>query len=113
LGHCAFRVAFGHRSKNAPRFFVEKRMEQCYATSEIRLDVRRARYRERHFSHAAQIAWFGSGRGLSVAQDEQTADKRGDAKCTTPAQSQHSQGYLPMTVPANCKIISATESAFV
>ncbi len=66
LSHCAFRVAFGHRSKNASRLFVEKRVEQCHATSEIRLDVRRARYRERHFSDPAQIARFGSVRGVAM-----------------------------------------------
>jgi hypothetical protein len=40
-------------------------VEQRHATSEIRLDVRRARYREGHLSDAAQIARFGSGRGFS------------------------------------------------
>jgi predicted secreted protein len=47
---------------------------------------------------------------LSVAQDEQNADKRGDRKCTIPARSRHSQCYLPTTLPANWKSISATDS---
>ena len=68
LRHRAFRVALGHRSKNASRLFVEKRVKQRYATSEIRLDVRRARYRERDFPDAAQIARFGSGCAFGVAQ---------------------------------------------
>ena len=41
LRHRAFRVALGYGSKNASRLFIEKRVEQCHATSEIRLDVRR------------------------------------------------------------------------
>ena len=90
LGHCTFRIAFGYCRKNASRLFVEKRVEQRYATSEIRLDVSRrgearsgrtlnggiaariadrgrARYRERDFPDAAQIARFGSGRAFGVA----------------------------------------------
>jgi hypothetical protein len=66
LRHRAFGIALGHRSKNAPRFFVEKRVKQRDATSEIRLDVRGARYREGHLSDAAQIARFGSGHGVDV-----------------------------------------------
>src|SRR5215468_3037111 len=103
LGHCAFGVAFGYRSENAPRLFVEKRVEQRNATSEIRLDVRRTRYRKRNISDAAQIARFWSGCGLSIAQDVQSTDKRDDTKGASPTRSQHSQGYSPMSVAANSK----------
>src|SRR5439155_487279 len=108
LRHRAFRVALGHRSKNASSLFVEKRVKQCYATSEIGLDLRRARYWERDFPDAPQIARFGSGRRMRVAQDEQSNDKRNETNHASPTRSQHSQGYLPITIPANCKIISAT-----
>ncbi len=108
LRHRAFRVAFGHRSKNASSLFVEKRVKQCYATSEIRLDLRRARYWEGNFPDAAQIARFGRGRTFGVAQDKQSTDKRDETNRASRTRSQHSQGYLPITIPANCKIISAT-----
>src|SRR5215831_18496320 len=104
LGHCALRVALGNRSKNASRLFVKKRVEQCHPASEIRLRVRRARYRKRDFPDAAQIARFGSGSAFSVAQDEQSIGKSDDTNRANPARSQHSQGYLPITIPANCKI---------
>src|SRR5258707_10795821 len=106
LRHRAFRIALRHRSKNASRLFVEKRVKQRYATGEIRLDVRRARYREGHLADTAQIARFRSGRGFGVAQDEQSTDKRDETNRARPIQSQHSQGYLPITIPANCKLIS-------
>src|SRR5262249_1949357 len=80
LRHRAFRVALGHRGKNPSRLFVEKRVKQCYATSEIRLDVRRTRYRKRNISDAAQIPRFWSGGGLSIAQDEQSTGKCDDTK---------------------------------
>ena len=35
LSHRAFRVALGHRSKNASRLFVKKRMEQRHAASKV------------------------------------------------------------------------------
>ena len=89
LGHRAFRIALGHRSKNAPRLFVEERVEQRHATSEIRLDVRRARYRERDFPDAAQIARFGSGCGFDVVLRTRKywpvrQEKQGEANAVEP-----------------------------
>ena len=110
LGHCAFRVALGHRSKNASRLFVEKRVKQRYATSEIRLDVRRARYRERDFPDAAQIARFGSGCAFDVvcrtrkATGQSDKNKLGEANAIEPC----SRLADRITIPANCKITSAT-----
>src|SRR6266550_2208131 len=99
IPHCAI-AHFGSRP------FIEKRVKQRHATSEIRLDVRRARYRERDFPDAPQIARFGSGCAFGVTQDEQSTDKRDETHCASRTRSQHSQGYLPITIPANCKIIS-------
>src|SRR5437870_2636026 len=72
LRHRALRIAFGDGGKNASRFFIEKRMEQGHAASEIGLDVRRARDRKGYFSNAAQVAWFGSGRGFNVSYGDKT-----------------------------------------
>ena len=45
-------------------------MQQRYATSEFRLDVRGARYWELDFPSGAQIARFGNSRAFDVAYRE-------------------------------------------
>jgi hypothetical protein len=102
--HGAFWVAFCNRREDAPCLFVKERVQQRYATGEFRLDVSRrgearygrtlnggiaariadrgrARYRERDFPDAAQIARFWSGRGFEMSRRESCGqyDEKRDA----------------------------------
>jgi hypothetical protein len=74
-------------------------VEQCHATSEISLDVRRARYREGHLSDAAQIARFGGGGAFEVGQHDRSSDKRDETNGASPIQSHHFKGYVRMNIP--------------
>jgi hypothetical protein len=64
-------------------------VEQRHATRKIGLDVRGARYRERHFSDPAQIAGFRSCCAFGIANVKQSTrqcDKEDQAR---PAPSNH------------------------
>jgi hypothetical protein len=79
-------------------------VKQRHATSEIRLNVRRARYRERDFPDAAQIARFGSGCAPRLAGPEDGAEECDDKNKAKPAPSNH--GSRLLAVIYSCKLQS-------
>src|SRR5215469_2824377 len=70
LSHGALRIAFCDGGKNTSRLFIKKRVEQRYAASKIRLEVRLGRYRKACVPDAAQIARFGSGCAFEMSRRE-------------------------------------------